>query len=258
MGVRPASSRMSSASSSPMKAGLFFFFFPFFFFFLQHNRRDVRFPLQRQKTKNKAKKYKNEAIQFLHQATPVPCNIEYWVDIAATRPIIRATSRRPGGNIGRSGATSASRPAARDRPARPNGHQAACPMGVDSSGLRLTFLPSSTFQERLQNVQAVKHDDDGSLLVQLDEPKVKQGLIGRAIPPTTRRPPAKGLHAAKSSTSWKDTDNNVASTTKPNNHEPTSDDSLIARPNGPSTRPTKTMRLAGSRSGARPEKLSEL
>jgi multiple sugar transport system substrate-binding protein len=73
------------------------------------------------------------------------------------------------------------------------------PMGVDSSDSFYSFL---TFMDAY-NVKLV--DDDGKLLV--DDPKVKQGLIGALTDYTT--PYAKGC-TPPSSTSWKDPDNNVA------------------------------------------------
>ncbi|WP_409970235.1 ABC transporter substrate-binding protein [Piscinibacter sp.] len=73
------------------------------------------------------------------------------------------------------------------------------PMGVDSSDSFYSFL---TFMDQY-NVKLV--DDDGKLLV--DDPKVKQGLIGALKDYTD-------IHASgctpPSSTSWKDPDNNVA------------------------------------------------
>jgi multiple sugar transport system substrate-binding protein len=73
------------------------------------------------------------------------------------------------------------------------------PMGVDSSDSFYSFL---TFMDAY-NVKLV--DDDGKLLV--DDPKVKQGLIGALTDYTM--PYAKGC-TPPSSTSWKDPDNNVA------------------------------------------------
>src|SRR5215813_10964176 len=73
------------------------------------------------------------------------------------------------------------------------------PMGVDSSDSFYSFL---TFMDAY-NVKLV--DDDGKLLV--DDPKVKQGLIGALTDYTT--PYLKGC-TPPSSTSWKDPDNNVA------------------------------------------------
>ena len=73
------------------------------------------------------------------------------------------------------------------------------PMGVDSSDSFYSFL---TFMDAY-NVKLV--DDNGKLLV--DDPKVKQGLIGALTDYTT--PSAKGC-TPPSSTSWKDPDNNVA------------------------------------------------
>jgi multiple sugar transport system substrate-binding protein len=73
------------------------------------------------------------------------------------------------------------------------------PMGVDSSDSYWSFL---TFMDAY-NVELV--DDDGKLLV--DDPKVRQGLIGALTDYTT--PYLKGC-TPPSSTSWKDPDNNVA------------------------------------------------
>ena len=73
------------------------------------------------------------------------------------------------------------------------------PMGVDSSDSFYSFL---TFMDAY-NVKLV--DDDGKLLV--DDPKVRQGLIGALTDYTT--PHLKGC-TPPSSTSWKDPDNNVA------------------------------------------------
>jgi multiple sugar transport system substrate-binding protein len=73
------------------------------------------------------------------------------------------------------------------------------PMGVDSSDSFYSFL---TFMDAY-NVKLV--DDNGKLLV--DDPKVKQGLIGALKDYTD--PYVKGC-TPPSSTSWKDPDNNVA------------------------------------------------
>ena len=73
------------------------------------------------------------------------------------------------------------------------------PMGVDSSDSFFSFL---TFMDAY-NVKLV--DDDGKLLV--DDPKVKQGLIGALTDYT--EPYTKGC-VPPSATSWKDPDNNVA------------------------------------------------
>ena len=73
------------------------------------------------------------------------------------------------------------------------------PMGVDSSDSFYSFL---TFMDAY-NVKLV--DDNGKLLV--DDPKVKQGLIGALTDYTA--PYTKGC-TPPSSTSWKDPDNNVA------------------------------------------------
>ncbi|MDQ6621507.1 MAG: ABC transporter substrate-binding protein [Pseudomonadota bacterium] len=73
------------------------------------------------------------------------------------------------------------------------------PMGVDSSDSFYSFL---TFMDAY-NVKLV--DDNGKLLV--DDPKVKQGLIGALTDYTI--PYTKGC-TPPSSTSWKDPDNNVA------------------------------------------------
>jgi len=73
------------------------------------------------------------------------------------------------------------------------------PMGVDSSDSFFSFL---TFVDAY-NVKLV--DDNGKLLV--DDPKVKQGLIGALTDYT--RPYLKNC-TPPSSTSWKDPDNNVA------------------------------------------------
>ncbi len=73
------------------------------------------------------------------------------------------------------------------------------PMGVDSSDSFYSFL---TFMDAY-NVKLV--DDNGKLLV--DDPKVKQGLIGALKDYTD--PYQKGC-TPPSSTSWKDPDNNVA------------------------------------------------
>jgi len=73
------------------------------------------------------------------------------------------------------------------------------PMGVDSSDSFYSFL---TFMDAY-NVKLV--DENGKLLV--DDPKVKQGLIGALTDYTT--PYTKGC-TPPSSTSWKDPDNNVA------------------------------------------------
>ncbi len=73
------------------------------------------------------------------------------------------------------------------------------PMGVDSSDSFYSFL---TFMDAY-NVKLV--DDDGKLLV--DDPKVKQGLIGALTDYT--QPYTKGC-VPPSATSWKDPDNNVA------------------------------------------------
>jgi len=73
------------------------------------------------------------------------------------------------------------------------------PLGVDSSDAYYSFL---TFMDAY-NVKLV--DDDGKLLV--DDPKVKQGLIGALTDYTM--PYLKGC-TPPSSTSWKDPDNNVA------------------------------------------------
>ena len=73
------------------------------------------------------------------------------------------------------------------------------PMGVDSTDSFYSFL---TFVDAY-NVKLV--DDDGKLLV--DDPKVKQGLIGALTDYT--EPYIKGC-TPPSSTSWKDPDNNVA------------------------------------------------
>jgi multiple sugar transport system substrate-binding protein len=73
------------------------------------------------------------------------------------------------------------------------------PMGVDSGDSIFSFL---TFIDAY-NVKLV--DDDGKLLV--DDPRVKQGLIGALTDYTT--PYLKGC-TPPSSTSWKDPDNNVA------------------------------------------------
>src|ERR1700746_347540 len=72
-------------------------------------------------------------------------------------------------------------------------------MGVDSSDSFYSFL---TFMDAY-NVKLV--DDDGKLL--LDDPKVKQGLVGALTDYTA--PYLKGC-TPPSSTSWKDPDNNVA------------------------------------------------
>lgn len=73
------------------------------------------------------------------------------------------------------------------------------PMGVDSSDSFYSFL---TFMDAY-NVKLV--DDNGKLLV--DDPKVKQGLIGALTDYTA--PYTKGC-VPPSATSWKDPDNNVA------------------------------------------------
>jgi len=73
------------------------------------------------------------------------------------------------------------------------------PMGVDSSDSFYSFL---TFMDAY-NVKLV--DDDGKLLV--DDPKVKQGLVGALTDYT--QPYTKGC-VPPSATSWKDPDNNVA------------------------------------------------
>jgi len=73
------------------------------------------------------------------------------------------------------------------------------PMGVDSSDSFYSFL---TFMDAY-NVKLV--DDNGKLLV--DDPRVKQGLIGALTDYTT--PYLKGC-TPPSSTNWKDPDNNVA------------------------------------------------
>jgi multiple sugar transport system substrate-binding protein len=73
------------------------------------------------------------------------------------------------------------------------------PLGVDSSDSFYSFL---TFMDAYE-VKLV--DDNGKLLV--DDPKVKQGLIGALTDYTT--PYTKGC-TPPSSTSWKDPDNNVA------------------------------------------------
>ena len=73
------------------------------------------------------------------------------------------------------------------------------PMGVDSSDSFYSFL---TFMDAY-NVKLVS--DSGKLLV--DDPSVKQGLIGALTDYTT--PYTKGC-TPPSSTSWKDPDNNVA------------------------------------------------
>ena len=73
------------------------------------------------------------------------------------------------------------------------------PMGVDSSDSFYSFL---TFMDAY-NVKLV--DDSGKLLV--DDPKVKQGLVGALTDYTM--PYTKGC-APPSATSWKDPDNNVA------------------------------------------------
>jgi len=73
------------------------------------------------------------------------------------------------------------------------------PMGVDSSDSFYSFL---TFMDAY-NVKLV--DDNGKLLV--DDPKVKQGLIGALTDYTAVY--TKGC-TPPSSTSWKDPDNNVA------------------------------------------------
>jgi multiple sugar transport system substrate-binding protein len=73
------------------------------------------------------------------------------------------------------------------------------PLGVDSSDSYYSFL---TFMDAY-NVKLV--DDDGKLLV--DDPKVKQGLVGALTDYTM--PYTKGC-TPPSSTSWKDPDNNVA------------------------------------------------
>jgi len=73
------------------------------------------------------------------------------------------------------------------------------PMGVDSSDSFYSFL---TFMDAY-NVKLV--DDEGKLLV--DDPKVKQGLIGALKDYTD--PYIKGC-VPPSATSWKDPDNNVA------------------------------------------------
>jgi multiple sugar transport system substrate-binding protein len=73
------------------------------------------------------------------------------------------------------------------------------PMGVDSSDSFYSFL---TFMDAY-NVKLV--DDSGKLLV--DDPKVKQGLIGALKDYTD--PYTKGC-VPQSATSWKDPDNNVA------------------------------------------------
>jgi multiple sugar transport system substrate-binding protein len=73
------------------------------------------------------------------------------------------------------------------------------PMGVDSSDSFYSFL---TFMDAY-NVRLV--DDDGKLLV--DDPKVKQGLIGAL---TDYTQPYTKQCVPPSATSWKDPDNNVA------------------------------------------------
>jgi multiple sugar transport system substrate-binding protein len=73
------------------------------------------------------------------------------------------------------------------------------PMGVGSSDSFYSFL---TFMDAY-NVKLV--DDDGKLLV--DDPKVKQGLIGAL---TDYVAPYQGGCAPPSATTWKDPDNNVA------------------------------------------------
>ena len=73
------------------------------------------------------------------------------------------------------------------------------PLGVDSSDSFYSFL---TFMDAY-NVKLV--DDDGKLLV--DDPKVKQGLIGALKDYTDVY--TKGC-SPPSSTAWKDPDNNVA------------------------------------------------
>jgi multiple sugar transport system substrate-binding protein len=73
------------------------------------------------------------------------------------------------------------------------------PMGVDSSDSFYSFL---TFMDAY-NVKLV--DDEGKLLV--DDPKVKQGLIGAVKDYSD--PYIKGC-VPQSATSWKDPDNNVA------------------------------------------------
>jgi multiple sugar transport system substrate-binding protein len=73
------------------------------------------------------------------------------------------------------------------------------PMGVDSSDSFFSFL---TFMDAY-NVKLV--DDEGRLTI--DDPKVREGLIGALTDYTT--PYLKGC-TPPSSTSWKDPDNNVA------------------------------------------------
>jgi multiple sugar transport system substrate-binding protein len=73
------------------------------------------------------------------------------------------------------------------------------PMGVDSSDSFYSFL---TFMDAY-NVKLV--DDDGKLLV--DDPKVKQGLVGAL---TDYTQPYTKQCVPPSATSWKDPDNNVA------------------------------------------------
>ena len=73
------------------------------------------------------------------------------------------------------------------------------PLGVDSSDSFYSFL---TFADAY-NVKMV--DDDGKLLI--DDPKVKQGLVGALTDYT--EPYTKGC-VPPSATSWKDPDNNVA------------------------------------------------
>jgi multiple sugar transport system substrate-binding protein len=73
------------------------------------------------------------------------------------------------------------------------------PLGVDSSDSFYSFL---TFMDAY-NVKLV--DDDGKLLV--DDPKVKQGLVGALTDYTM---PATKNCTPPSATSWKDPDNNVA------------------------------------------------
>ena len=117
---------------------------------------------------------------------------------ARGRPASRkATSRRTGRTTGRSGATRCS-PAYRKKTGT-RIYGIGQPMGVDSSDSFYSFL---TFMDAY-NVKLV--DDNGKLLV--DDPKVKQGLIGALKDYTDVY--TKGC-TPPSSTSWKDPDNNVA------------------------------------------------
>jgi multiple sugar transport system substrate-binding protein len=124
-------------------------------------------------------------------------HIQYWIDLLATAGF-KESDIPTGWKDYWSFWCDKVQPAYRQKTGTRN-YATGFPMGVDSSDSFYSFL---TFMDAY-NVKLV--DDNGKLLV--DDPKVKQGLIGAMTDYTSVY--TKGC-TPPSSTSWKDPDNNVA------------------------------------------------